>query len=642
MIRPIVFLFVFFLGSHPLFAQDTTSFRQTIQAFSESFSTKDYQKVAKYLHPEFKLGEYSLEMAEDLFSQIYAQYPTIKQVAFLHSSAQEDYYLVEVIYRSDEIEDQTSQIELSEDGKIIAIHLFDELMRQSEEQEAASDQPYIDEKLFLSKKQRKQFYQQFTTEIERFDAEGQAVRNASRSVKWDAYKKKKKKAFLKANSWEAFGKAYQHFARGFINLHAHFDFNLPSETARLTSNIKLGFTYPEVAFFVKESGETVTHINGVPIHSIFEKFEAWDCAFSGRNGALSSFVRNFSGGKIEVKGAQPSILTLESGAKQKVIYSTKEEIVDLYARYTQGVEPDYPSDWKLISKGYKVALLQKGNKALIKIKNFIYLKGNGGDLRCSEEANDSTMCSDIRLLRTGLSALKDEIDVLIFDVQNNGGGNENSFFIAEFAQNAFYDLLVQYRKTKVMENDQIRNGLFYGVQASQKWYDHIQNNGDWDKTKYGDFLPSKGDFCQGDSMCLSKPIQPNSTAKRGVEVYILTNGDCVSSCDDFVWRMQQFGGAKIVGQPQAADATYARISVVQYLDKEGNLQIAYSAQGGQRVQVDGTVIAISTIPYSRTVDKNGNLKQGVPAKLDLLVPITKSNYSEIEHAVLKECEALLE
>ena len=110
---------------------------------------------------------------------------------------------------------------------------------------------------------------------------------------------------------------------------------------------------------------------------------------------------------------------------------------------------------------------------------------------------------------------------------------------------------------------------------------------------------------------------------------------CVSSCDDFVWRMKEFSGAKIMGQPQAADATYSRIFITFYLDKNGNIAKKYSGDG-QKIKINGQKLAEIRIPYSKTVDKNGKPLQGTPAKLDKTVAVTKSNFANIENDVVNE------
>ena len=297
-----------------------------------------------------------------------------------------------------------------------------------------------------------------------------------------------------------------------------------------------------------------------------------------------------------------------------------------------GVNTDGYEGWNLIEKGYKVALLKKDNIALVRIKDFVYFKGTGGGLRCEDEASDSTMCSDVRILRQALKSIENNVDYLIIDLQGNGGGNENSPLVAEFAQTPFYDLSVQFRKTRILEDKAMRNRLFY-TPMEHKWYEKIHDNGVYDSVAYGAFLPARADFCRGSEECELKPIDPNGHHTGFKKFVILTNQTCVSSCDDFVWRLQSYGNAIIIGQEQAADATYSRIGVVIYKDSSGTIQSTYTGERGEE-SAPGLKLCKMVIPYSKTVNKNGSLRQGQAAKLDLTVYFDHTELPEIETKVL--------
>jgi len=266
------------------------------------------------------------------------------------------------------------------------------------------------------------------------------------------------------------------------------------------------------------------------------------------------------------------------------------------------------------------------------------MQGFGGDINCSsplEEIKDSTMCKDVKLLMRGLESIKDKTNYLIFDLQDNLGGNENTPFVKMFCPAPFTDTRVQYRKTELMEDSLTRNALNYFNPNTENWYSSIRESGVYDKVKYGDFLPPRGDFCQADDLCGLGTIQPNNEVTTKFEkIIILTNDGTGSSADDFVFRLKEFGGAYIAGQPQSADLTYSLISVVYYIDEEGNLDRVYYGNAQKKPSVAGEELFKINIPYSKTIDKNGNMLQGNPVLMDLLVPITRDNFTNIKRNVL--------
>ena len=301
---------------------------------------------------------------------------------------------------------------------------------------------------YLSPDQLEGFYDLLISEIERLDAEGIETRNNTKAVSWDTYKAFHQSQFREADNWNALASAYNTFGKGFVNLHSHFQFSLPSSRTMSLSDIQLGYTYPEISFYNLKTKDVVTHINGVDIESVYYQFENYNCAFNSKIGCVASFVSNFRLGSIKVKGEAPRTVTYENGQSDRVIYTEKPP-TDRYARYLASVDTArYDDSWKPVAYGYKVALYKKDDIALIRIKDFMYPNGNGGGLDCGEAASDSTVCKDIQILRAGLDGMGDDIDYLIFDIMDNGGGNENSSFIAEFAMKPFYDMATAYRKNQ--------------------------------------------------------------------------------------------------------------------------------------------------------------------------------------------------
>jgi hypothetical protein len=252
------------------------------------------------------------------------------------------------------------------------------------------------------------------------------------------------------------------------------------------------------------------------------------------------------------------------------------------------------------------------------------------------------MCYDVRLLREGLKSIANQVDYLIFDLQGNVGGNENSAFLKSLSPNSFTHSRVLYKKTQLIEVDSLRRSLNYGNPNAESWFQYIKRKGIYDKTKYGDFLPERGDFCQGSKKCEIKPIKTlGGYLKKIKKILILTDDLTTSSSDDFVFRMKASNSnVYIAGQNQAADLTYALITAYYYLEESNKVQRVFIGNHNGYVP-NGTPLFQFDIPYSRTVDKNGSMLQGAPPKLDLEVPITMDNFKYRQKFVLDEAVRVL-
>ncbi len=238
---------------------------------------------------------------------------------------------------------------------------------------------------------------------------------------------------------------------------------------------------------------------------------------------MASFIKKFEYGEVVINQNRPYALKLKNGDTHQINYASSS--ADNEGNGNKMLDPIVAEDipnWKLIKKGFKVAVYQQNQNILLRIKNFVYTNGTGGNIQCDHEAKAETMCHDVRLVRKVLKTLQHQHQHqdqnLIIDVQDNVGGIKNSPFIAEFATQPFKDLAVRFRKTKALEDDEIRLGLFYNSDRSENWYQQIRKNGTYDKFSYGDFLPKRADFCQGSEYCelLEIPVNNHHSFKNMV------------------------------------------------------------------------------------------------------------------------------
>lgn len=130
------------------------------------------------------------------------------------------------------------------------------------------------DKSFLTSEQVSELYKQMISEIEFLDAEAIVVRNKTKDVSWDQYKKYHETQFKKVDNYQELRQKFLDFGRGFVSGHSYFRFTYPTEKTkknRYKSSIKIGYTYPNISFFDLETKKTIQKINDVSIKDVFKK-----------------------------------------------------------------------------------------------------------------------------------------------------------------------------------------------------------------------------------------------------------------------------------------------------------------------------------------------------------------------------------
>ncbi|WP_395376639.1 S41 family peptidase [Marinicella sp. W31] len=613
---------------------DETKIEQAFEHVLNLLLDQQYETIEPHLADTFQVGGYDGMTAAQILPQILSQLPPLRKLEIKNHSKTESGYEMVLNYQLHDEEPGEFVVGLNDAFKIVSMQLFDNFVAQSSLGSKAqkAEDTDLNSVPFLTVQQLADVYDLLIEKIEQYDMEGIHTRNLKKRLNWNTYKKLQKKIFIESDEWQTLARNFEEFGSGFVNLHSNFEFNKSIQSELKKTAIELGFTYPEILFFLTDSKQRVTAINGQPIWQAFQHFEDFACPFNSTIGCLSHFTYVFKTGQLWIEGMIPSDVSTPK-AVIPVVYETRES-VDRMARHKERIQVDGYEDWELLAHGLKVAVWKQSQTVLIKIKSFVYFGGRGGGYRCEEPADENTMCADIQLIRTTLDNLKSEDYALIIDLQDNGGGNENTPFLAELSQHPFEDLRVIFRNSDLLHDDTLRQYMFYGNQRAEDWYAGLT---DEQKDLSHAFLPARADFCQGDVRCTIKPIQPNKQ-RAFKKITILTNQNCVSSCDDFVWRMQDYSNAFIVGLPNAADATYSRIDLVFYLDKDGQPTVVPFGQNPP--DFEGTKLFTVTIPYSKTVKASGEVRQGVPADLNLMVPVTVDNYATHDKAVLKQVMAI--
>lgn len=465
------------------------------------------------------------------------------------------------------------------------------------------------------------FFDQLTRDIEQFDAEAIDTRNRTKKVSWTEFKK-----FYRDKLDECDGEpecarsVLTRFGNGFVSLHARFEI-AGSENQRIWSDSTskatpaIAIEYPSLNCFVQGTSRQITHLNELPINEVLQDFINYDCRYSSAPGCAFDFIRRLNANRIFVNEEPVTNITLSGGPSVHVAYDKVK-----HNRKT-GSKAELSAsmkDWDLVVEGNKFILLRHRESYILKFSDFVY-EGLGGGLYCEGQAAENSLCGDIQLLTASIKGKK--IDTLIVDVQGNYGGVEISPLIAALAKKPFYDLSIRFRKTRALENDTLRPYLFWSNSNLENWFTTLMQRDEYAKIPYGSYLPATADFCRGSANCDLVPIDPAGQLHIG-KIIIVTNYYCMSSCDDFVWRMKDYGDADIAGQPHAADATYSLITLAYY--QRGTMISRKEYGPGQSVD-SLDLIFTATIPNSATVTKQGQPLQGVPAKLNYEVAIDKNH-----------------
>lgn len=227
---------------------------------------------------------------------------------------------------------------------------------------------------------------------------------------------------------------------------------------------------------------------------------------------------------------------------------------------------------------------------------------------------------------------------LVIDVIDNGGGNSPIPYYRLLLLEPFQEQYVQFRKGPELADARLRmndNGLFWGVQGQEIWFQRMLKEGVWDKTPVGQFLPHIPQFCANEEQDCSEGLIRPFEHPFGGRISVLLNQFCVSSCDGFVWQMKTKLGsrAKLFGQPQAADPAYSRLTIHAYLD--ANAPHGFKLEISPiREQTDPRPWISQTVYVTRSVSEDGQILDGKPLALDGFVPYTLENSSHWAQAAL--------
>jgi hypothetical protein len=224
---------------------------------------------------------------------------------------------------------------------------------------------------------------------------------------------------------------------------------------------------------------------------------------------------------------------------------------------------------------------------------------------------------------------------LIIDVIENGGGQAPIEWYQLLLTKPFQEQYVRLRKSAELENDELRHALFWNSREHELWFKELKENGVYEATKPGSFLPPVPQFCARENApCSEGMFTPFEQPFRG-NISILVDQYCISSCDGFVWQLADKlrGRVRLVGQPPAGDPAWARITIDVLPDavRPGFLTTALRPI---HTEPPAGALFSQTINISLDTDPLGNRLDGIPFSVDRFVPMTLENRDRWPDAAL--------
>ncbi|OKY26517.1 S41 family peptidase [Thalassotalea sp. PP2-459] len=485
---------------------------------------------------------------------------------------------------------------------------------------------------FPTKHEREAIVESLLNGIESVDGVTIELRDSTRVVKWDNFKKIATRNVVSASDWSSLYSAINNIHDGIINRHSYIQVEegIRKHVKAIAKwpRYKLGYTWPNITFFDLDNKQTILSLNGTSVIDLFDEFFNLYCNDVHDIGCLKLFSVAIGRGYRFKDNAEKLDVTFKGGSKKQVLTPQKLKKIAKKGepKQCENLYTNLPKN--LVFKGDQSCLFEIDNHYLLKIRYFGRWGTEQNDIYCQKVTTEG-MCSDILAIKNILS--QQTAKPLIIDLQNNGGGSENTPWIAALTTNGFMDNVVLYRSLALLKDKDIRKDSFYDNEYAENWYQKIKVN----MSEQHKYLPPRADFCRGSKECALENIPSAKLPIKYRALTLVINETCVSSCDDFVWRTRRYAQAKTVGQLPATDGAYARIKGYIYVDKQGNIGHTHVGES-QDVPAEAETLLVSyRMPISKTIDVDGNNLDGADNVLDVAIPITKENYTNIEDINVK-------
>lgn len=483
---------------------------------------------------------------------------------------------------------------------------------------------------FPDVKQRAEISNQLLNGIEKIDAITIELRDQTRVVNWQTFKDITTKRIITSSNWHELYQSLNVVHFGILNRHSYV---IPEQSLKNNSKapirwpkLAIGYTWPNSEFFALSNNKVIKSVNGVEINDIFAEFFNLYCNDVHQSGCLRlfsehmkygyRFLTNESEVKVNYKNGSEEIIT-------KIINTAVEK------QKQAACGSLYPTlDTQLIYESEQVCLFELNNSFILKIFHFGQWGTDYDDIYC-QHASENGMCADINNIKQ--LTQRSNAKTLVIDLQNNRGGTENTPWIAALTRKGFKDNLILYKNTPLLLNSRLREKAFYYNERAENWYQKARK----DISKRDKYLPIRTDFCRGSKLCSMKHINSSAYPINYSKIKLIVNEKCVSSCDDFIWRIRSYADAKTYGQLSATDGVFARLNGYLFLTKQGKIKNIIVGEGDAPTVDNAKLLVTYQIPVSKTVNSQGENLEGDASILDFPLAVTIDNFNNLSEENVK-------
>ena len=460
--------------------------------------------------------------------------------------------------------------------------------------------------------------------MEQFDAQGKEIRNRNKGVSWNDWKSH---IFAQIGSGEQPRNLHdilELIDDGFINSHSYIRGS--SQVPRPTHGVRylnVELSIPSLDFYFSSPHlprQKVTHVNEVPLLELVDDYVNYRCDLALRVSCNFQLAERLEFGIFPRPNGDDPIQSFNGEPwidKDPIDPYTVEDNCALFKRN---------SAWTMLLDDGAVCVFRRDDVLLLRVRQFqMKMSSSVDDIYCLSNHAENTMCSSVNQFQSAIEQLGVTSTMrLVIDLQGNGGGGENTGWVAALVHKGFTDNPIRYRCNREMLSDPtVRSSIFYGSDRAESWFNQELTH-DQRSCSGMTFLPVRADFCRAHARCQLRTMPPRSSTPQFSSITLVVDEDCASSCDDFVVRLKLFGDATIVGVPPRSDSTYARVRGAIGYSSNGKLGYQLFPRANSTDSTFRSIVNFQ-LPVSRTTDSSGNLVDG-KSPLDILLPLPVEEY----------------
>ena len=444
--------------------------------------------------------------------------------------------------------------------------------------------------------------------IELADAYLIEARNSTRKRDWKSITNEIVQNVIEAESYLDVSESVSSLSSALPSKHAFVSVSKQLRRSRpdfsMTARRKISFTYPNVEYYFMDSQESIVEIDNKLTALATQDFFDTKCKATTKLSCHFDFLMKLNFGLNPQTMTPIGSLKTESGTYQPVLdpgtnYSGCEgfKLKEVSPKIT------------LIDDQFYFCIYDYNQNLLVKVPTFHFSQDevfiNDG---CSK-TNTHPACNARERILSEIRQRKPK--AVIFDVRGNVGGNEVSPFAGIFLGKSIARTGIRYKLTELLYDPGVYNHISFGDEdANLNWLEKyvLSTN-----RKGQRFTMTRTDFCYSGENCLftlKKNLYGQTTSVE--DVFVISDARCMSACEDFIYQLLNSPSQATIthiGMPTMGDIAFARMRGEVGL-RNGQVASYFSGQVESK-ELD-TVLAIFSIPYSRTYNHAEDFIDGLP------------------------------